>query len=146
MDGEEQFFNFDPRTEIVCRFSYVKVVPHQELGAQRAYGTLVVKDENGREHDVKFSCAPWMGYLIPSLVEMAKQPEQEWSGIHLETKGDFINLVGIHENAEPANWQDKLNDWGLGSRPKANGRPAMRPPVKTGAKAETVGGGFEDEA
>lgn len=136
--AEEQQIQFDPSQEVEARVVRLRSGKFNEKGAMKCYGVLMVDvpdewellaNEEG-EIEVKFSCAPWLGYLHPSIVLMAEQPEQRYGGFHLQTKDGYYNLVGLGGIAQPADWSDQLAAIGLGhERPKANGRPAVAPPL-----------------
>ena len=130
---------FNGNERINARVVEVSLKPHNEMGAQKCYCTLIVTDQEGKEHEVKASVAPWMSYLNPSIAEMGDNPEQEYSGFHLLTKRgvskkdgsaiEFVNVMGLHGIAAPDDWQEQLEAMGLAKeRPKGNGKKAMPAP------------------
>jgi len=127
---EEQQIQFDPSKEVEARVVRVGSGKFNEKGAMKCYGVLLVAARGGDEIEVKFSCAPWLGYLHPSIALMAEQPEQRYAGFHLQTKEGYHNLVGLGGIPQPADWNEQLAAIGLGyERPKPNGRPAVAPPL-----------------
>jgi hypothetical protein len=141
MNGESGI-QFDQNGAVTGRIIRAGSVPHNEHGAERCWLALVIEDENGVEHEVNATCAAWHGFLHPSILAMAGTPEQPYTGLFLQTKGQYHNLVALEGVRPPADWADTMERTGIGrARPKSNGAAPKAPPV-VGA-VEAAGDGLD---
>src|SRR5436190_22181869 len=118
MDQDTPTFNFTPDQEVTARVLYAKTAAHNQQGAVRIYGTLMVADQDGVEREAKFSCAAWYYYLHDSVIQMADSPEQAYAGFRLVSKDGrdgkvYHDLVGLTHFGEPANHDQIMESLGL---------------------------------
>lgn len=143
MDQETQTptFNFSPDQEITARVLYAKTAAHNQQGALRLYGTLMVADQDGIEREARFSCAAWYYYLHDSIIQMADNPEQAYRCFRLLSKDGrdgkvYHDLVGLTNFTEPPNHEEIMESIGLSTgRAKSNGKPPLAAPAPSGRAA-----------
>lgn len=137
----------------IARVIRAGVNPHiangvaNEQGAQQLWAALVVENEAGQEFEVYATCAPWLGFVHESILEMAQHPDQRYEGFGLNSKDGnegkvFYNIMSLKGITKPANWDDQLEAMGLArNNVKANNTAPMLPPKSSTARAQAVNSG-----
>ena len=138
---------FDPKILVSARVVATSKKPHNDLGAEKCYCTLMITDDKGKDiAAVEASVAPWLYYLHPAIEEMFQDCESSYYGWHIQTvhalskKGGsavtYYNVLGLHGKSQPDDHEEKLIELGLGkSYPAGNGR---KPKAMPGASSDGI--------